>query len=113
MNSVLLHLRDPALAIMKAAAVAQESIIITDVSETQFLGAEPDLQQRLCLHFIPRYSSGGPADAWWYIPSTWISEYLKILGFPSVSLSFHEQKFMDGAKWKFYTIVGHRGIREQ
>lgn len=106
-NSVLLHLRDPLLAIERAAGRARHQIVITDVAERQFApGAPPELGH--CLHSIPRAAAGGPIDGWWYIPSTLVAEQLRILGFADIQIRDFELPFQDGNAWQFYTIVGTR-----
>jgi SAM-dependent methyltransferase len=106
-NSVLLHIRDPFLALQRAAARCRERIVVTDVSERQFAGSKPGLGSELCMHFIPRAATG-TLDAWWYIPSALTKEMLTILGFTSVEVSYHQHKFKDGHLWDFYTAVGIR-----
>ena len=108
LTSVLLHLRDPLLAIEKAASVCKGSIVITDVSERQFLGSTPQFQDHLALHFMPRAAARTPIDAWWQIPSLLVVEWLSILGLKSTAVTHHHQKFHDGYKWHFYTVVGGR-----
>ena len=107
-NSVLLHLRDPMLAVERAAARARHQIVITDVSERQFAADRPDFSSELALRFIPRADTGGPIDAWWYIPSALLIEYLKILGFSSIEKHEFKASFQDGNCWDLYTIVGTR-----
>ena len=108
LNSVLLHLRDPFLALQRAAARCTEQLVVTDVSERQFAGSKPGLGSELCMHFIPRAAIHSPLDAWWYIPSVLTKEILSILGFASVEISHHQHKFKDGHFWDFYTAVGTR-----
>jgi hypothetical protein len=108
LNSVLLHLRDPFLALQRAASRCKAQIIVTDVSERQFAGTKPGLGSELCMHFIPRAAMRSPLDAWWYIPAVLTREILTILGFPSIEISYHQHKFKDGHLWDFYTAVGTR-----
>lgn len=106
--SVLLHLRDPIRAIELACARSRGEIVITDVSERQFVGGKPHLWDELCLHFIPRTERKGAIDAWYYLPSALVMEVVKIFGFPDVGVTQHTQRFMDGHDWQFYTVVGRR-----
>jgi len=106
--SVLLHLRDPIRAIELACTRSRSEIVITDVSERQFVGAKSHLWNELCLHFIPRAEHRGAIDAWYYLPSALVAEVVKIFGFPNVSVTQHKQRFMDGHDWQFYTVVGRR-----
>ncbi len=106
--SVLLHLRDPIRAIELACARSRSEIVIADVSERQFLGNKPELQNELCLHFIPRADQKGAIDAWYFLPSALVTEAVKIFGFADVAVTQHTQRFMDGHDWQFYTVVGRR-----
>jgi 2-polyprenyl-3-methyl-5-hydroxy-6-metoxy-1,4-benzoquinol methylase len=106
--SLLLHLRDPVRAIEVACARSRSEIIITDVSERQFLAVKPQLHNELCLHFIPRSSQRGAIDAWYFLPSALVVEVLQIFGFRTVDVTHHMQRFMDGHDWHFYTVVGRR-----
>lgn len=108
LTNVLLHLRDPLSAIEAAAKTCKKVFVVTDVSERQFAGSRPDIQGDLCLHFIPRASANAPVDGWWYIPSALTVEMLRVLGFSSIDVSYHTQKFKDGHSWEFYTVVGTR-----
>ena len=106
--SVLLHLRDPIRAIELACSRSHSEIIITDVSERQFLGAKPHLQDELCLHLIPRADRKDAIDAWYFLPSALVVEAVRIFGFPTVEVLHHKQRYMDGHDWQFYTVVGRR-----
>jgi 2-polyprenyl-3-methyl-5-hydroxy-6-metoxy-1,4-benzoquinol methylase len=106
--SVLLHLRDPVRAIELACARARSEVIVTDVSEHQFLSAKPHLQNELCLQFLPRAEQGAPVDAWFFMPAPLVAEVLRIFGFGSIEVTRHTQRFKDGHDWQFYTVVGRR-----
>jgi hypothetical protein len=106
--SILLHLRDPIHAIELACARSRSEIIITDVSEYQFLGNKPQLHEELCLHFLPRAAERSPLDSWYFLPAPLVVEVVKIFGFPNVQVTRHAQKFKDGYEWQFYTVVGRR-----
>jgi 2-polyprenyl-3-methyl-5-hydroxy-6-metoxy-1,4-benzoquinol methylase len=107
-SSVLLHVRDPFMAIERAASVASSTIIITEVHEDQLLKAKPGLLAEPVLYLMPRAATRSPLDAWWVIPSTLTVEILKILGFSDIKITRHNQRFRDGHMWQFYTIVGNR-----
>jgi SAM-dependent methyltransferase len=106
--SILLHLRDPIRAIELACARSRSEIVITDVSEYQFLATKPQLHNELCLHFLPRAQQKSPVDAWYFLPAPLVVEVVKILGFATVGVTRHTQRFKDGHDWQFYTVVGRR-----
>ena len=108
LGSILLHLRDPITALERACARARSEIVITDVSESQFLATKPHLQTEACLHFLPRMEHKSPLDSWYFLPSVLVVEVLKVFGFPSTQVTRHTQRFKDGHDWQFYTVVGRR-----
>lgn len=110
MNSVLLHLRDPFLALQRAAALSHDTIVVTDVAEHRFFGYNPLPGGHMGLYFLPRAEGQGPTDCWWCVPETTVVEFLRILGFPNIEVSHHKQRFMSGEDVDFYTVVGRRAF---
>jgi len=106
LGAILLHLRDPFKAIENAAAVTKDTIVITDVAEEKFFSRRDRLHEKKALYFIPRREDK-KIDAWFFIPSDTIKEFLYILGFKDVTVHKHSQNFMTGP-WRFYTVVGKR-----
>lgn len=118
---ILLHLRDPFLALQKAAALTMETIIVTDLVpvtiKDQLCARVPifskfwDLLKisnkyfKSYLIFLPNPEKEAPLDAWWWLPPNLVCEYLKILGFRKISITYHRQSFGD-SKLYLYTVVG-------
>lgn len=91
-GSILLHLRDPFLALQRAAAITDEHIVVTDryVETTQFM---PD-------------PATGQLDTWWLFSPDLIVKFLKTLGFANTSVYFHEQKFdITSSMIPMFTVV--------
>jgi SAM-dependent methyltransferase len=107
-NSVLLHLRDPFLALSKAAARSRDTIIVTDVGEEYYLGVNAPFADRNCMHFVPTAANLGPLDTWWFLPEGLMREFLRILGFSKIEITRHKQRFMPDQEWPCYTAVGTR-----
>lgn len=107
LNCVLLHLRNPFLALEKASLVAKDTIIVTEVAEEQFFGEDPSMWNKLTMSFMPRAEARTPVDAWYFLPSITVAEMLKILGFSEIIITKHKQKFVSGP-WQLYTIVANR-----
>lgn len=101
---VLLHLRDPFLALQKAAAITTETMIVSDLVWYHDTTAIPDLA------FYPDADRNYPdqEETWWHLSSDLVARYLKILGFPKTQLNFHEQKHNTCGMMKLYTVVGRR-----
>src|ERR1700761_3537640 len=92
LNSVLLHLRDPMGAIIKAASVCKGSLVITEVAEEHYHRRTPWKLNRKALSFMPSADKGAPYDAWFVLPSGAVVEMMRILGFKT-TLTRHRQAF--------------------
>jgi SAM-dependent methyltransferase len=107
-NSVLLHLRDPFRALAQAAARTHDQIVVTDISERHFTGKPPVDTGQMSMHFLPRRANNGPVDTWWVVSEKLTAEFLRILGFKTIELTYHTQRFMPNEDWHLYTLVGKR-----
>lgn len=125
MGSVLLHVRDPFLAMQKASSHAKETIIITEPLSRRFLplsltfpgiiSAYYSLKMNLAgmtgnkpkVKFLPNHRRADRFHTWWKLPPEVIAEMLRILGFPDISITVHNQRHRTG-KIPMYTIVGQR-----
>ena len=108
-GSILLHLRDPFLALERVLAHAKETAVVTDVaprfSDNRLL-ARPLARTRL-IKFMPNASRCSPTETWWSLPPQLVSEFLRILGFVRTEITFHRQ-LCGGKEVRLYTVVGHR-----
>jgi hypothetical protein len=117
---ILLHLRDPFLALQKAASLTKETIIVTDwprnfanIIRFPFL---PNIIRKKIANqflfaplFLPDPDKNGPWDAWWSLTPELIARYLRILGFSKISVSYNKQKYTPFPKpVKLFTVVGTR-----
>ena len=108
-GSILLHLANPFAAVREAAGITDKAIVITD------------MVQRMPVNLAHSYLEFNPGDMpenlvnWWWVTPGAAVKMLRVLGFPAVSVHFHEQKLhphhdttqpqMDMA---MYTAVGQR-----
>lgn len=97
---ILLHLRDPFLALQRAAVLARKSIIVTDV-----MPGWGDPNNKLPMTFIPDPEQPQMNDSWWYLSPDQVSRFLQVLGYPKTTITYHQQPFQDG-KVPLYTVVG-------
>jgi hypothetical protein len=119
-GSILLHLRDPFLALQKVACLTKETIIVTDwprnfVNIIRFPFIPNVIRKKIANQFLfaplflPDPDKNGPWDAWWSLTPELISRYLKILGFTKIRVSYSKQKFASFPKpVKLFTVVGTR-----
>jgi len=109
-GSILLHLRDPFLALQRALAHVKETAVVIDLvpSLTYSLLAGGRL-----IEFLPTARKCSPAEntiwrhTWWMLSPELVSEFLQILGFVHTKTSFHRQLHR-GKELQLYTVVGHR-----
>lgn len=126
-GSILLHLRDPFLALQKAAALTGETLIVTEavpvfhrsriLAPLRWLARlSPKYATYLIpsLDFLPDPDMGYPNDTWWNLSPEIIRRFVKILGFPHVRLTYHNQihHYGEGLEKtrlrKMFTIVARR-----
>ena len=101
-GSILLHLRDPFLALSSAAGLTKSAMIVADVCPFGRFG-----QFLTNPRFIPNPSRRSPWDTWWNLPPRLIQKYLAILGFPHSEVTWHRQLYQHKPK-TLYTVVGYR-----
>jgi hypothetical protein len=101
-GSILLHLRDPFLALENGARLAREAIIVADVAPLGPLGR---LLKRPS--FVPSNKPQQRHDTWWLLPPRLVKEYLAILGFTRSTTIWHRQLFRRKSQW-LYTIVARK-----
>ena len=119
-GSILLHLRDPFLALQRITSLVDETVVVSEVTSRPGLNAllygartfiESATGIRL-IRFLPSSRRGGPIDAWWVLSPQLVREYLAILGFPHASVRYHRQAHgtrLGGSKEvSVFTVVAHR-----
>lgn len=107
-GSILLHLRDPFLALHNAAQVTGDTMIVAELLP----GAHP-LSRLLALgmgrtmQFKPRFAKNRPWETWWNLPPQTVVEFLGVLGFEKSVVSYHTQR-LKGRRMPMYTVVATR-----
>jgi len=122
LGCILLHLRDPFLALQEACRIARETVVVVErPPDTHMLlgGALRALRlpvpafsfaRKPYVQFLPSHRQRGPVDTWWRLPARTILEFLAILGFEDARLSYHTQRWA-GKRRVLYTVVAHRTVR--
>ena len=107
--SILLHLRDPFLALQRISVHVQDTIIVTDLAPSHYgKTIEKELHSDSHLmRFLPNAKERTPFETWWVFSPKLVSEFLHILGFVRTEISFHQQKHR-GREVSLFTIVAHR-----
>lgn len=126
LGSILLHLRDPFLALQKIASITKETIVVTDVVPPGYIAYGNTINSKikcllnLVLYYIKESFGLKPIvfapdiknpqqTIWWYFSPKMISKFLNVLGFYNTSISYHYQKFLAGnTNVLFYTVVARK-----
>jgi hypothetical protein len=114
-GSILLHLRDPFLALQRVSSHAREAVIVTEVASGlglralayKILTMTEALTGVRMIRFLPNAKKLSPLDSWWVLTPRLIAEFLKILGFPHTTVSFHRQPFQN-REIQLFTVVGRK-----
>jgi len=120
--SVLLHLRDPFLALYRVSRHVRDTLVVTDMLPLGTRSLRARLGRFLierCLYreaggevpamgfFLPAGGAVKHQFAWWLFPPETISRFLAILGFETRRVVLHEQEFQ-GRMMRLYTVVAER-----
>src|SRR5262245_729397 len=108
-GSVLLHLRDPFLALQKVADHVREAVVVTDLwgRRGRMLRVGHRLVGAPLAGFVPSAARRGPLDTWWQLAPEAVAEFLRILGFPRVDITYSRFVYRQ-RKTTLYTVVGRR-----
>ncbi|WP_130343283.1 class I SAM-dependent methyltransferase [Herbihabitans rhizosphaerae] len=120
--SILLHVRDPFLALRSGTALAKDTVVVTDAWPATDLHLVQHLEDTTSggeirpldvlgepkMSFMPQHWDRGYADTWWHMTPAIVRRFLGVLGFTETEVSYHyatagEQRIL------LYTVVGHRG----
>lgn len=102
-GSILLHLRDPFLALSTIAQHVRKEIIVADLYHES---VEKENQTEF-MQFLPKAARLYPKNAWWIVKSSTIKQMLLILGFETKHFSVSDYQQEDKERAVF-TIVAER-----
>jgi hypothetical protein len=123
--SILLHLRDPFLALQTSLRLVKDTVIVTDVypaSEyhlvSDFVDAPdpegdvttilpPESHGQTKATFLPQHWDHAYGDTWWHLSPEVIRRYIGVLGFEKTEITYHHA-FAGGRRTLLYTVVGRR-----
>jgi hypothetical protein len=102
-TAVLLHLRDPFLALQNALRLTRETVIIAEAVRDPRLHdvGEPYLR------FLPNPVSCEPKGGWWEFSPEAVRRFVAVLGFEDTAVTHHTQTYQ-GERVPVYTVVGRR-----
>jgi hypothetical protein len=103
-GSILLHLRDPLLALSSFAKITREKMIITDTRED--IGT---LEGYPVMFLRANVNDRNNPGTWWYITQSLLQQYLGVLGFTKFSVTYHQAQCVSGNQAaELFTIVAER-----
>jgi hypothetical protein len=101
-GAILLHLRDPFLALQNGLKLTTDTVIVVEGLRGQRQATtEPFLE------LLPEAKTVEPKDTWWDIRPEWVVRAIGVLGFEDVKIHYHTQKY-EGRDIELYTVVGKR-----
>jgi len=100
--SILLHLRDPFLALQRVLPLTRETLIVCDRPPRRRIWSSKPY-----LLFLPNYRTCEPKEGWWRIPAETVAEFAGVFGFEDVKITYHKQPYRD-RKTRLYTLVARR-----
>jgi hypothetical protein len=129
--AILLHLRDPFLALQSATRLVRDTVIVTDLAPRRTLISPIYPRHHLgrLSSFVKRYASGqrnalaehklpymqflpdfrtlAHKDAWWSLSPEIIINFIGVLGFEETRVTYHTHKLY-GKEGRLFTVVGKR-----
>jgi hypothetical protein len=116
-GSILLHLRDPFLALHNVCQLARDRVVVADVvprrrfllwtlarmfgtAGSKVLGGRP--------RFLPSFRGRAHGDGtWWELTPMAVRQFLGVLGFEDSRVTYHTQPYR-GSTRLMYTVVARR-----
>jgi hypothetical protein len=109
-GAILLHVRDPFLALQSVLAHTRETVIISEPLWGFQLPAQIfSLILGPYLTFVPDFRKREPNDTWWFLSLSLLRQYIGILGFEKTRVTYYYQRFK-GKPLLHYTLVGTRTV---
>ncbi len=107
-GAILLHVRDPFLALQNAAALRPATIVVTEPARRwSALSVPSGPARRRSPLFLPNAAKGEPIDAWWSFTPESIANMLAILGYRTERVVRHVQLYAN-RRMPMFTVVARR-----
>jgi hypothetical protein len=106
-GSILLHVRDPFLALQTVLAITAETVVVTELTPPAYTGRSGGPPNTEGLWFVPDPVRSQPVETWWALSPDLVVRFLGVLGFGDAAVSFHSQRCATGMT-PLFTVVGRR-----
>jgi SAM-dependent methyltransferase len=103
---ILLHLRDPFLALQATLAQTTETAVVVDLLPPWY-DSERAADGPQAIWFLPDPDRREPLETWWALSPEIVVRWLGVLGFGPAVVSLHRQPTPQGEATLF-TVVAHR-----
>jgi hypothetical protein len=107
-TSILLHVRDPFLAMARASRLARESLVVTEMVREQPQAPESTEGRGLpYMRFLPDAERLEPWETWWSLTPQIVCRFAEVLGFGDTSIQYFEVP----SRWRverMFSVVAHR-----
>ncbi len=108
-GAILLHLRDPFLALQNAVSLRPQTVIVTELAPRGWAAALPVRRGvRRSPLFLPNAAKREPRDAWWSFTPEAIVNMLAILGYRTDRVVRHAHRYR-GRATAMFTVVARGG----
>ena len=108
-GAILIHLRDPFLALENALRLTRETVVITETTLMRWfnpLRLAPWVVGPYAM-FLPNGRTREPEHSWWLLTPALLRRMLGVLGFEDTRTVYHYQTY-HGKRYRHYTIVARR-----
>ena len=106
--SVLLHVRDPFLALYNGLSQTRERVVIAEkVRGRRWLFEATRRLGLPYMSFLPDHATCKPLETWWSLSPDVLRKMIRVLGFERTQTTFYELETNRG-KELFFTLIGER-----
>lgn len=110
-GAMLVHVRDPFLALQRAAALAPATIVVTELApRRRALKILESAARRRSPLFLPDALTGTPLDAWWSFSPEAMSNMLGVLGYRTERVVRHAPLYRKRPT-PMFTLVARRSVK--
>ena len=104
-GAILLHLRDPFLALQNGTRITKETVIVTELMPLD----SASINNQPLARFLPYPGSTKHRWTWWHLTPQVVINMLGILGFEDTVVQYHKQKHISVMR-ECFTVVAKRTI---
>lgn len=109
-GNILLHTQNPFRALQGALSMTRETVVVVEPmhpdSKIAWMWRNDRLAKIHPMKFLPDYRMKLPWDTWWRLSPHVVKQFLGVLGFADLRVTFHSP--MKGRGPTQYTVVGRR-----